>query len=186
MFSKHTKKRGFTLIELLIATFIFVILAGLVISNFNRGAKNDELRRTAAEISGVLRKAQSLALIGSQQNLPAGAITTGKFGVHFDKISNTYQLFLDWQEDGGDGLFQNEEKLPGASYNLPQGVIINNLRPTGDFLDITFCTPKPTIYFNGAAGELEAIVELKQASASSFQYVKINRVSGQISVENSP
>lgn len=184
MFSKHTKKRGFTLIELIISIFIFVILAGLFVANFNKGARNDELRRSASEISTIVRKAQNLALIGSQQNLPEGiVVNTGRFGVHFDKTTRAYQLFLDWV-DGGDGLFQEEERLPGAVYYLPEGIIINSLAPAGDVLDITFRPPKPAIYFNGLTDDLEAVIELKQANAENYRSIIVNRVSGQVSVEN--
>ncbi|MFH1226191.1 MAG: type II secretion system protein [bacterium] len=185
MFSKHTKKRGFTLIELVVSIFIFVTLAGLVIANFNRGAKSDDLRRAASEAASVLRKAQNLALIGSQQNLPAGAIaTTGKFGVHFDKTAGTYQLFLDYQ-DGGDGGYDIGEEMSGAFYHLPEKVIINSLTPAGDFLDVTFWPPQPTIYFNNVTEpEDEAIIELKHTKTDSLKYLKINRVSGRVSIED--
>jgi len=195
MFSKYTRKKGFTMMELLVSIFILVVLTAIVVANLNRGSKKDDLRRSATEVVSLLRKAQNLALVGSQQalpDLPEGSKSSGAFGIHFDLNNpSQYLLFLDFQNSGGeyvpDGQYQSGEELPNSTYYLTAGVTIASLAPIGenDILDITFAPPKAYTYFNGFLIETsQANITLTQNITQDNQYIKINRISGQISIEN--
>lgn len=191
MFSKHTKKKGFTMIEMLVGIFILVVLIGIILANFKQGGRNDDLRRSVAEVTSVLRKAQNLSLIGSQQNLPSGmSNNTGIFGVHFALAQPTkYLLFLDFKNAAGqnvsDGLYQSGEELPNSTYDLPLNTTLSVLNPnSGNVLDITFSPPKPTIYFNGVATATLAEIKVYQASTNNSKFVRVNRISGQINITN--
>lgn len=182
MFAKYTKKRGFTLVELIVAVAIFGLLAAMVVANFRQGEKSDDLRSAAAALVSVLRQAQSLAQIGSQ-NVPATMINTGRFGVHFDlNQSGQYVLFLDYAGVGGpDGQYQSEEALPGSLYNLPAGIVLDSLTPaTDDVLDIVFAPPRPVAYFNNSTADDTALIVLNQSAAGQTRTVTIGRLSGQI------
>lgn len=178
------------MIEMLVSIFILVIITGIITANLRHGAKSDDLRRTATEVNSVLRKAQNLSLIGAQEGLPDGASSnTGIFGVHFDTNQQSqYLLFLDFKNESGenvpDGLYQSGEELPGSVYQLPNQVIFNSLSPSSSgILDVTFSPPKPTIYFNDSREDTSAVIELRQTNTGQSRYLKINLLSGQISIE---
>ncbi len=196
MFSKYTKKhiknnrRGFTLLELVVAVFIMSVLTAMTVANFHRGVQSDDLRRAASEMTSILRKAQNFSQIGSQ-DIPDEMTNTGRFGVHFDLDEpRHYSLFLDFMGEGGavvvDGQYQSEERLPNSTYDLPQGIIINNLslENSNNAFDVVFVPPKPTILFNNSTTEdTVAEITLQQSSTSNIKTIKINRLSGQISIE---
>lgn len=71
-------RSGFTIIEILTAIGIFAILTTLVVANFRNGGLNDDLRFSAEQLVGNLRRAQNLSttgqtiLYGGQNIVPPG------------------------------------------------------------------------------------------------------------------
>jgi len=77
-----TRNSGFTLIEILIALAIFVLLASIVIPNFNFWQRQNSLEATAQEVISALRLAQNETIASKNDS---------SFGVYFE--TNKFTVF---------------------------------------------------------------------------------------------
>jgi len=167
-------KKGFTIIELLVAMSIFIIVTGLVVANFRRGARSDELRIAATGLASTLRRAQTMALAGVQVN---GELPAGGYGVHVSiSEPSRYIIFT-----SNDLLYNSGEELAGGIIFLPSNIVIEEVSLTP--LSVVFKPPKPTIYINGGTSENLVMITLKDSISDQTRKVTVNRISGQISVE---
>ncbi len=168
---------GFTIIELLVAISIFIVVTSLVVANFRRGARSDELKIAASGLASTMRRAQTMALAGEAIN---GAVPAGGYGVRVAQSEpGRYIIFSDID---GNKIYGTGEELNGGITSLPANIIINAVSPTPT-ADVVFKPPKPTIYINGGAVENSLVVTLKDLISNQTKNVTINRISGQISVE---
>lgn len=169
-------RRGFTIIELLVAISIFIIVTGLVVANFRRGARSDELKIAAAGLASILQRAQTMALTGETIN---GKVPSGGYGVYATLSEpNRYIMFADINDNK---IYGADEALDGGIIFLPPNIIINQLNPAP--INIVFKPPKPIIYINGESSENSAIITLKDLVSNQIKRVIVNRISGQISIE---
>lgn len=173
-------KKGFTIIELLVAISIFIIVTSLVVANFRRGARSDELKIAVAGLASTLQRAQTMALAGEAIS---GIVPLGGYGIYITLGEpNQYIIFADNNNDKNYNANENEE-LAGGIFFLPSGVVINQLNP-GPFVNIVFKPPKPTIYINnGETSPNSATITLKDLVSNQTKSVIVNRISGQISIE---
>jgi prepilin-type N-terminal cleavage/methylation domain-containing protein len=169
-------KRGFTIIELLVAISIFIVVTGLVVANFRRGARSDELKIAAAGLANTLRRAQTMALAGETIN---GALPLGGYGVYVTlDTPNRYIIFADRNNDK---IYGVGEELAGGINFLPPSIAINQVSPVS--VSVVFKPPKPTIYIDGGTSENLVMITLKDSISGQTRKVTVNRISGQISME---
>lgn len=169
-------KKGFTIIELLVAISIFIVITGLVVANFRRGARSDELKIAAAGLASTLRKAQTMALAGEAIG---GVVPAGGYGVYVTMDTpNRYIIFAD---NDGNKIYGVGEELAGGINFLPSNIAVDQVSPVS--ASVVFKPPKPTIYINGGTSENSATITLKDSISDQTRKVTVNRISGQISVE---
>jgi prepilin-type N-terminal cleavage/methylation domain-containing protein len=169
-------KRGFTIIELLVAVSIFIIITGLVVADFRRGARSDELKIAASGLASTLQRAQTMALAGEAIN---GIVPAGGYGVYVTlDVPNRYIIFADNDDDK---TYDAGEDLADGVNFLPSNITISQVSPAS--ASIIFKSPKPTIYINGDISLNLAIITLKDSISNQSRKVIVNRISGQISVE---
>ena len=132
-------KRGFTIVEILIVTAIAGLMVSLVVTNFSR-SRND-LSAAAPNVVGDIRRAQNLALAGSQHN---GAYRCG-YGVSFE--SDGYVIFAGPAADGTCGAA--DDRVYGPGDEVVERIAVRatlEFQTTGD---IYFVPPLPFTYLNG-------------------------------------
>lgn len=92
-------RSGYTLIELLISISIFGIITGIMVWNFDRSNRNEDLRYAAENLAADLRLVQNMAMTGATIQDPddlSTATPIGGYGLHIDTDDPTsYQLFAD-------------------------------------------------------------------------------------------
>jgi prepilin-type N-terminal cleavage/methylation domain-containing protein len=154
--SKPARQNGFTLAEVLISTGIFVILIGIVFSNF-RGANNIEVfRGDSSTLASNLRKVQSLALSGVKYG---GSFPRGGYGISIKTcLVNpvnpcTYALFVDQTDPpnqhydlASDSVVQTVRlsRFTLVKEIRVDGQLLSNVAPDLSTVEISFKPPRPT------------------------------------------
>ncbi|MBI4457543.1 prepilin-type N-terminal cleavage/methylation domain-containing protein [Candidatus Uhrbacteria bacterium] len=194
---------GFTLIEMLISLAIFSVVTGFTVANFRRGGQSDELRLAADNVASAIRKAQTFALSGETAYVCSTTLaicnpnvggscaggSCGKtlpkgFGIHLSSASGDAHTMAFFADTDGDRLYDAGETISSQGVSPTPNVSVSFLAPiSGSVLDIVFVPPKPRTYFNDAAADAVATVTLQLRGTGQAKSVKVNKVSGQISVE---
>ncbi len=172
-------KKGFTLIELLVSIGIFIIVTGMVVTNFRAGSRSDDLKIAAEALASNLRRAQNMGLAGEQID---GMTPPGGYGVNFKlNVPNSYIIFADKNGNLVYDVNMNEE-LPDGIITLPKDVVITGVSPAVTS-NMVFKPPKPTIYINGDPSADVLAVTLKHNLSGNSRKILVNRISGRIDVE---
>ena len=176
---ENKKQAGFTVLELVAVSGIMVILLVSFFANFRGFDQQIVLENDAQRIVSILRQAQIMALTGQ---------TVGgkryNYGVHLSECSvNECKYTLFRVADAQDKLYAKGESMAGGEHSLSDKIYIHQLSPTsGSDLDIVFVAPLGEIYFNNATTDDEAQIILKHNSTEETQTISINRISGQVDV----
>ncbi|MBI5037302.1 MAG: prepilin-type N-terminal cleavage/methylation domain-containing protein [Candidatus Kerfeldbacteria bacterium] len=182
--------RGFTLLELLIVMFIIGVLTMIIVVNFNRGDKTQDLRSTSTQLIQSIRLAQGYstggnslffcglgatqhayercandAYCGGAVNSCTDAVPPGGYGVHFG-APYSYTLF--GNTNTAENYFSVVDPLIFQADTLPTHVGMIAYRIGGvthaaevDSLDIVFIPPTGTIsFFVGALPDASTQVDL--------------------------
>lgn len=198
--------RGFTLIEMLVSLSIFSVITGFVIANYRVGQQGDELRISAQLVGSMVRRAQTAAIAGGEVSSCVGGAAEGDvckpgastacadgnclrdiprgYGVHLSSAVGQERTMVYFADTDGDRRFGPGEAVRTES--VSSGAFVDVVRVFPDdvgTLDIVFIPPKPNVYYNDATDETEAVVTLRHRSTGKEQVVRLNRVSGQVSVE---
>ena len=103
-----------TLVELIIVIAIFVIMAGITMSDYGNFRTSVTLQNLADDIGLTIRKVQSNA-IGVQSttllNFQKG------FGIHFSTASSTTNIYAGWKKSII--LFYDVNSFPDHKYTIP-------------------------------------------------------------------
>lgn len=170
-------KKGFTLIELLVSIGIFIIVTGMVVTNFRAGSRSDDLKIAADALVSSLRRAQNMALAGEQID---GMTPPGGYGVNFKlSVPNRYIIFAD---KNGNLAYDANEELPDGIIALAKDVVITGVSPAVTS-NVVFKPPKPTIFINGDPSADALVVILKHNLSGNSRKILVNRISGRIDVE---
>jgi len=167
-------KRGFTIIELLVAIAIFIVVTGLIVANFRRGARSDELRIAASGLASTLRRVQTMVQAGVLTN---STFPVGGYGVHVS-ITDPSHYFVFADFNNNKNYESSSENL--ETINLPPNILIDQITPAST-TDIIFIPPKPMIYITDSPNAAEII--LKDQISGQKRKVTVNRISGQINLE---
>lgn len=184
------QRHGFTLIELLIVMFIIGVLTMVIILNFDRGDKSQDLRSVTTEFVQAVRLAQTYATggnsldycgLGSTQNNYArclddaycgggagscvNGVPLGGYGVYIE-TSFTYRLFANTNTiagyyDGDEPEIVVENTLDTNVGILQYGFGSAQVTPESAPLSIVFAPPTGVIsFYSGTAEITEAEVSI--------------------------
>jgi len=124
------KCRGFTIVELLVVIFITGVLVTLVIADFRKGKKRDDLNLGARTLAESLNKIHNLAMTGKIEGDVPNQTPTGGYGLYFDFSDLDHYLIFG---DGGDNPNHFYEStiddflIEEEQINLPVGVAIESV-----------------------------------------------------------
>lgn len=142
-------KSGFSIIELLVVSAIIATFSVVLILNFRMSPQSRTAReQTASVVLSDIRRAQSMALAGSQFS----GVTVCGFGIHYVNI--TSYLIYAGVLDGGATRCQdtNHNYQAGTDLMVENRKLINdNMEIRSSFLDVFFELPDPKTYINNSA-----------------------------------
>lgn len=159
IFKKINLKKGFTLIEMTVVITIIILLSSFFFANYHSGEKMLNLKRSAHQLSQIIRKAEELSLSSQEisfQNQPDPGLPKGGYGIYVDKNNIKYILFADCNDshdfNKGSGLNCDDLDIPVdetmEEFFLEKKVIVDQILAGGNSAEkiyITFIPPDPTI-----------------------------------------
>ncbi|MBI5077824.1 MAG: prepilin-type N-terminal cleavage/methylation domain-containing protein [Candidatus Yonathbacteria bacterium] len=183
--------RGFTLVELLVTLGIFVLLTGIILSNYRSYNTNALFANASEDIVLALRQAQVYG-VGVKKNITGICGGFSEFdcpyGVYFSQGANSIIIFADANGDRvytatDDSLvetiqWQNSISILGLSCDMSVC--------TPSLANVTFKRPSPDAFIANSAGQLTSYgtlsVALQDANTGKITIVKITKA-GQISLQ---
>lgn len=185
------ERRGFTLLELVVVIGIFLVMTGVLLTNFRRGRQGDVVRIAALRFSTDIQRMQAAALSGGGAAQGAAA-----YGVHVSTAQpDQYVLFGDrvvCQEDAQgqqaclangryDAGAEPAEVLANGVVQFPTDVRITSTDPAAAGTDILFQPPRGAVTITPDAVEVR--VTLRHTAFNDTRVVSVNRISGRVDVE---
>ena len=83
-----------------------------------------------------------------------------------------------------DHRYQDYESLRRLDFIVGQNVSVTAVEPSDDgVLDIVFVAPRPIAWFNDSRDDLIAVITLTHSRTNNSKTVRVNSISGQISVD---
>ena len=193
--------RGFTLVELLISMSIFSVISGFVLVNFRAGARKDELRLAADQVTTVVRDALARATAGARVDVcvanavavvvPQGTSSCTNGGVLVQQIPpgwgvrfgigspNDMSLFADLNNNQ---LFDAGETYTTEVFSLSGFVQAAAATPSGQETVVVFSLPNPDVHINADPSQIEATLSLRHTVDSGQRTIRINRVSRRVTI----
>jgi len=114
----------------------------------------------------------------------------GGYGIRIDTMGNgrSTLFFADTGNTDKDGnsdhVYQDYELMRRLDFVTGQNVTVDSVSPNGNgVLDISFMPPRPKAWFNGDDTTPIATITLIHNRSGNTRTVKINGISGQISIE---
>jgi prepilin-type N-terminal cleavage/methylation domain-containing protein len=158
--STHTRPGGFSLVELIVSITIFLILSTLLIANFYRGRQADDLRLSAQEFAGYLRRVQNLSTAGQSIFTPTGErVPPGGYGISIPWVgnANTYVLFADIRSAEAGPCTDTNPVTANSQYEIGCDIFADaatvTLRPSVVIYRMKVKTPTgETLYTFGSGG----------------------------------
>jgi len=147
-------KKAFTLIEILIVLAIISLVAVLAIPFYQPFQVRTYLDNNSQEIIQVLRKAQSKAMAGENDEV---------YGVHFSV--DEYVLFK--------GMLYNPDDLENEIFGLPNSLSITNINLNGGGNEIIFDKLKGTTSNYGSIAATSISNESRTVSISKTGKIEI-------------
>ena len=184
-------KRGFTMIELLVTMGIFLMLTGVVLTNYRAFNTHEVFASSVENLVFALRQAQ----VYGAGTKGGGAVLCGTpasefdcaYGVHIPQAdpSYAYKIFIDANDnriyDAGDIDVETITWDNSIYYKtLYCGVI--GISCTGNVMDITFKRPNPDAYITDSIGAPSGFGSIRINSNTTSDDVTLTITSaGQIS-----
>lgn len=158
--------------EVLVAIFIFVVILGVVMVDYGRSKKVEELRLTAFDIEDSIRFVRNMALAGQKIN---NQVPTNGYGILINKPTNSYLIY----GDSGDlGFDSNDSQY--LETNLPTNIVIDVLSCYGedlgtisDLFDIRFSAPRASMEIYGTLEVMGPGDEIVYGNDYEFCYINI-------------
>lgn len=155
--------KGFTLIEILVVMAVTVIMAGILIANFNRSSV--DLNQTRLLVQDAIREAQALAL--------SGAVFRGEYrcgyGIHFE--SQSYVIYAGpVADDVVCGTIDTNYDTGDGDVPVRTGIVPNtHIQISGP--DIFYAPPKPTTFIDNSSspGSADIVISRNDASCNNPQ-----------------
>ncbi|MFA5996924.1 MAG: type II secretion system protein [Candidatus Paceibacterota bacterium] len=176
------RNRAFTLVEILIVIGVFMLLTGVVLSNYRNYDSNALFANASENIVLALRQAQVYgAGAKGSGTVCAGGVTTFdcSYGVHFSQGANGVVVFADLNSNR---VYDNgiDANLQNVSVNWTNNIAITELSCGGtpcsyNIANVTFRRPNPDAF----------IAESVENPIISFSFVSItisDSISGRTAV----
>lgn len=138
--------KGFTLIESIVTIAVIVIMAVIVLANYDTLRTQSALNRAVQKIVVDIRKAQNFS--AQTRRLSDGSIPCG-YGIHYE-ADDTYILFADIDNSGS--LCGNADQMYDTNDDVDVEIIRirqQSMEFSGSFQDILFFPPDPLTFING-------------------------------------
>lgn len=147
------RNAGFTLIEMLVVIVIVGVISSILIVNWRRNENQYQVQRIAQEIAQDIRKAQEMALNGTQYN---GQLPNKNYGLYFSTSTPlSYKIFGDMNNNREyDGTGGNDFLV--ADNSLQSGFEISSI----------------TVFKSGKGTQAATVVSLTFTLPDGFVYVK--------------
>lgn len=185
-----SKDGGFTMVEIVIMLGIIVMVSTVVLVNFPAVTETIFIQRSGQEISGLLRRAQSMSLAVRSARDPVTGLpkVPSGVGVRFLNDSNTALLFGDLD---GNRFYDSGTDADIATYILGRNLktsLATKDQPSVAQLNVVFAAPDATLYFRGGSSsddlENESPISIKVVTPQlDLQRVVEVAITGQISVK---
>ncbi|MDP3770909.1 MAG: type II secretion system protein [bacterium] len=184
------KREAFTLLELIVVIGIFIVMTGVLLTNFRRSRQGDVVRIAALRLSTDIQRMQAAALSGGGVDPGAAA-----YGVHVQASQpDRYVLFGDrvrCQEDAQgqqvcaangryDAGVDPAEEIANGVVQLATDVRFTNTDPVAETIDILFQPPRGAVVI--LPNVVEARLTLQHATFNDTRVVSVNRISGRVDV----
>jgi type II secretory pathway pseudopilin PulG len=201
----HRKSEGFTMVEIVIMLGIIVMVSTVVLVNFPAVTETIFIQRSGQEISGLLRRAQSMSLaVRSARNPQDGSVRSPcGVGVHFTNNSGIATLFGDMPDllsgdttcGSSDRFFNPSIDATIATFTLERNLKIalsTPTRPPGAVpgeLNVVFMSPDASVSILGDSigddiGQTDARASIKIVTPKlDLQRIVEISITGQISVK---
>ena len=187
---KRKSGAGFTLAEMLIAIAIFCILLALVIVNFNKGKRMNDLKQASAELAQNIRLAQNYTLSGKTLD---GNVPEGGYGINIAG-SGTYDVFADKNNINNDYLMgEGDAEIIGVTFaskfisdirfvamKIGNDDIITPIIPSDYPINITFFPPNGDVYINSSP-DTTLYLLLQLGSEKPCRKITVVGATGQVS-----
>lgn len=196
MVKNHEFESGFTLFELLIAIGIFLLVAAMTFVSFRSGQYRDQLTGAAQLIQAALREAQTATFSGmtvscpdpsNPANPPVVGEPLGGYGLHFT-TTTTPELYANCTGSANRFVASSASfpVLRTVDFSPKVNVAALSAGDAGG-LDITFSKNEEGVFVNtDNTYNTNVVVSLEHQITSSFMYVKINPITGQVFVDTNP
>ncbi len=201
-----TDQRGFTLIEMLVSMSIFAVITGFVMANYRVGQQGDELRISAQLVGSMVRRAQTSAVAGGEIFACAGGLSVGTvctpgdaavcgegtcvrdiprgYGVRFSTTSGEERRMTYFADTDGNRRFGAGETVRTDTVSSGRFVDVVAVSPADNgALEIVFVPPRAAAFYNAATDVIEAVITLRHRTTGQERDVRINRISGQVSID---
>lgn len=148
---KKATQAGFSVAEMLVVAMVIGVLSVSMVVTFRDSSTNANARHLVSSVLiADIRRAQSLALSGSQFQ----AQTVCGYGIHYENATS-YIIFAGIRVGGGSRCATHPKKWRGSDLTVETRVIGNDkfnvIAPGGGaFRDIFFEPPDPKTYLDGS------------------------------------
>ena len=172
--------KGFSIVEMLIVIAIMGVVGGALVANYRGGQRDSNLRNSAEELVGVLRRTQSYALSGFQFE----GLSPDNYRVNFNLANNTqYQTCANMANCTANIV--ETVILPDDVY--VEKIILEKDAPVEtNVVDVIFPIPYADIQFASDNFSNEAIstltITLKNFNDRILQ-IKIDPIAGKFTIE---
>ncbi len=197
MFVRKNKinRSGFTLVELIVSISIIAVLTTMAINNFRGSNEKNILANEAERVASVIRQMHINSLIGQTVNgarprsfgfnlqtcIHSGTPTICHYISFADNETNGT---IDYKYDSGDDVLQT---ITTFDKNI-EFTAINIGGSSLDELNIVFIPPQGSIQFFGSGTDAltdeEVEIVLRYHNTSYYKRITVNRISGQIEIQN--
>ena len=150
--------KGFTLIEILIITFIISFLSVAILINYRSSQDQISLTRAAAVLESEIRKAQNLAVAGTEFS---GVIPCG-YGLNY-RDNKTYRIYVGQLGGATNCQSANHNYQSGADSTYPDLKIIES--------GVVFINSFPDIFLSRLIQQLILITINQLVFQQQFRFV---------------
>ncbi len=175
-------QHGFSVIELIVSASIIAFISALVVVNFRGTNQKQAMANEADRLSSIIRQAHIDTLIGNTIN---GTRPPGGYGIHLQECQPENCSYIFYANDTNE-YYYNSDFIVEEYTLIDDNVYVDDVEYS-QAVDFVFVPPKGDIYFydnsQNAISSETVTITLKYANTDYTHTIRLNRLSGQIEVE---